>query len=359
MDEVGSGRVSACVNALFLALLLSVAGPEASIPVRDLGDLALVPVRGGFIMAWSDGPRIYTEQLDANLQATKAPFSFPLVVPSSVTSLALASNGTSVLVTWHEARGVNLDAQYAAILDPGVQSILAGPLFTSTGTQPAAAGVKDGKYRLLAGGQVWTLNERLRIESVDFLTDTVAAAFSAAGEMGVMNEKQSSNCSSGGFGMPWESCDFDEAVTFIAPAGRFGFSFQWHTSTTAGQKLVTGTQPVLRPPLIAPNGDGFVGALVTATASTVCEVRDGGRMWTVARPLLAIAGNGAEVLVVWRDSGLRAMFLDGETFTVSDDGDVPKIVPAGSNAFVVLFRRGSSIVARKVTVQAPRGRAVR
>ena len=88
-------------------------------------------------------------------------------------------------------------------------------------------------------------------------------------------------------------------------------------------------------------------------------MRVGGRAWTTTKPLLAIAGNGAEVLAVWRDSALRAMFLDGETFTLSDDGDIPKIVPAGSNAFVVLFRRGSSIVARKVTLQAPRGRAVR
>ena len=347
------------MNALLFALLLSVTGPEVSVPVNNLGDLALVPLRDGFVMAWSDGPRIYTEHLDANLQATNAPFSFPLVVPGPVTSLALASNGTSVLVTWHELRGPNFEAQYAAILDAGAQSMLAGPLFTSIGTQPAAAGVKNGKYRLLAAGQVWTLDERLGIGPIDFLTDDVPGAFSAAGEIGVANAKQSSHCFSGGFGMPWESCDFNEAVTFIAPAGRSGFSFQWHTLTTGGQKTVTGIQPILRPPLIAANGDGFVGAVVTATASNVCEVRDGGRTWTVAKPLLAIAGNGAAVLAVWRDSGLRAMFLDGETFTLSDDGDVPKIIPAGSNAFVVLFRRGSSIVARKVSVQAPRARAVR
>ncbi|HEY2321466.1 MAG TPA: hypothetical protein VGJ82_01265, partial [Thermoanaerobaculia bacterium] len=86
------------MNALFLAVLLSVAGPEVTIPVHDLGDLALVPVRGGFVIAWSDGPRIYTEHLDANLQPASAPFSFPIVVPAPVTSLALASNGTSVLV---------------------------------------------------------------------------------------------------------------------------------------------------------------------------------------------------------------------------------------------------------------------
>ena len=53
------------------------------------------------------------------------------------------------------------------------------------------------------------------------------------------------------------------------------------------------------------------------------------------------------------------MFLDGETFTVSDDGDIPKIVPAGSNAFVVIFRRGPSLVARKISIEASRGRAVR
>ncbi|HEY2324127.1 MAG TPA: hypothetical protein VGJ82_14815 [Thermoanaerobaculia bacterium] len=347
------------MNALFLAVLLSVAGPEVTIPVNDLGDLALVPVRGGFVIAWSDGPRIYTEHLDANLQPS-APFSFPIVVPAPVTSLALASNGTSVLDTWHELRGVNSDAQYAAILDVDAQSMLAGPLFMEMGAQPAAAGVKNGKYRVLAAAQVWTLNDHLGIESVEVLPDMVAGAFSAAGEAGVANRKTTTHCTSGGFGMPWQACDYDETVTFTAPAGRSGFGYQWHTFSYVLQPGGSNpTDPVLHAPLIGANGDGFVGVVATSAGSSVCEVRDGGRTWTIPRDVLAIAGNGAAVLAVWRDSGLRAMFLDGETFTLSDDGDVPKIVPAGSNALVVLYHRGSSLVARKVSVQAPRGRAVR
>src|ERR1043165_3131993 len=111
MDGAGSRRVSTDVNTLLFALFLTVAGPEISIPAHDPGDLALVPLRDGFVMAWSDGPRIYTERLDANLQAAGSPFSFPLVAPGSVSSLALASNGTSVLITWHELRGANIEAQ--------------------------------------------------------------------------------------------------------------------------------------------------------------------------------------------------------------------------------------------------------
>ncbi|HEV8436216.1 MAG TPA: hypothetical protein VGR95_22595 [Thermoanaerobaculia bacterium] len=348
------------MNALLFALLLSVAGPETSIPVHDLGDLALVPVRDGFVLAWSDGPRIYTEQLDANLQATNAPFSFPLVVPSSVTSLALASNGTSVLVTWQELRASNIEAQYAAILDSGAQSIVAGPLFMEMAAQPPVAGVKDGKYRVLVAAQVWTLDERLGIESVEVLPDGATTAFSATGEMGIANRTTSVKCASGGFGMPWQDCNYDEAITFTAPAGRSGFSFQWRTFWQNYQWLIRETDPLLRPPLIGPHGGGFVGAVVTSDGARVCEVRDGGRAWTTATPLLAIAGNGNDMLAIWRDSlGLRALFLGSEPFTLSDDGDVPKIVSAGSNSFVVLFRRGSSIVIRKVAVQAPRGRAVR
>ncbi|HEX3111098.1 MAG TPA: hypothetical protein VHU41_18495 [Thermoanaerobaculia bacterium] len=348
------------MNALLFALLLSVSGPETSIPVHDLGDLALVPVRDGFVIAWSDGPRIYTEQLDANLQATNAPFSFPLVVPSSVTSLALASNGTSVLVTWHELRASNGEAQYAAILDSGARSIIAGPLFMEVATQPPAAGVKNGKYRVVVASQVWTLDDHLTIDSSDVLPDGSSAAFSPAGEMGIANRTTSVRCQSGGFGMPWQACNYDEAVTFTAPAGRSGFSFQWRTFLQNNQWLVKETDPLLRPPLIGPHGAGFVGAVVTADGAKVSEVRDGGRTWTTAMPLLAIAGNGNDVLAIWRDSlGLRAMFLGNEPFTLSDDGDVPKIVPSGSNAFGVLFRRDASIVARKVSVQAPRGRAVR
>lgn len=351
------------VHALFFALLFSIAGPGVSTPVHDLGDLALVPVRDGFVMAWSDGPRIFTEHLDANLQATNAPFSFPLVAPSSVTSLALASNGTSVLITWDEVHGVNLEAQYAAILDVDAQSMLYGPLFVSLGGQPAAAGVKNGKYRLLAYGQVWTLNPSLGTESVDFPGDAVAAAFSASGDTGIATRKTSLSCRQGGglnLEMYWQTCDYDEEVTFAAPAGRSGFSFLWHTSYANGKPgNDNGSDPLLRPPLVAPNGDGILGAVVTTAGSSVCEVQNGGRTWTIAKPLLAIAGNGTDVLAIWRDSALRAMFLDGETFTLSDDGDTVKIVPAGSNAFVVIYRRGSSIVAQKVSRQTPRGRAVR
>lgn len=349
------------MHALFLALLLTVTGPEVTTPVHDLGDLAIVPVSGGFVMAWSDGPRIYAERLDADLQPVNAPFSFPLIVPSSVTSLALASNGTSVLVTWYELRGVNSAAQYAAVLDVNAQSLLAGPLFTSMGTQPAAAGVKNGKYRVLAASQLWTLDDHLGIASVEVLPDTAAAAFSPTGDAGVVNKVRTSHCNAGGFSPAffWQACDYDEAVTFSAPAGKSGFSFQWHTYVQGPQQAPPVVDPLLHAPLIAPSGNGFIGAVATASGSNVCEVRDGGRTWAVPYDLLALAGNGSQVLAVWRDAGLRAMFLDGDAFTISEDGDVPKIVPAGSSSFVVLFRRGTSIVARRVSLQGTRGRAVR
>ena len=350
------------VNALFFALLFSLTGPAVSTPVQNPGDFALVPVRDGYVMAWSDGPRIYAERLDANLQASSTPFSFPLVVPASVSSIALASTGTSVLVTWHELRNGGVEAQYASILDVDVRSMRYGPLFMTIGTEATAAGTKDGKYRLVTTAQVWTVDDRLGIESAEGLPDAIAAALSANGDAGSAKRKTSVSCMAGGFNPVffWQICNYDEAVTFTAPAGRAGFDFQWHTSMTGGKPDPgNGSDPLLRPPFIAPNGDGFVGAVVTAGGSSVCEVRDGGRTWTVAKPLLAVAGNGSEVLAVWRDTALRAMFLDGETFTLSDDGGSPKIVPAGSNAFVVLYSRGSSIVAQRVTVQPPRNRAVR
>ena len=160
------------------------------------------------------------------------------------------------------------------------------------------------------------------------------------------------------------SCDFGEAVTFTAPAGRSGFNYEWNIVTmgTGAQKTViktTGSDPLLGATLVAPSGEGFVGVVIAPGGSSVCEVPERGRGWTVPRPLLAIAGNGSDVLAIWRDSALRAAFLGGDPFTLSDDGDTPKIVPAGSNAFVVLYRRGSSIVAQKVSVHSPRGRAVR
>ena len=68
MDEALPGCVSTSMNALFFALLFTVAGPEVTVPAPNLGDLALVPVRDGFVMAWSDGPRIYTEHLDAKAE---------------------------------------------------------------------------------------------------------------------------------------------------------------------------------------------------------------------------------------------------------------------------------------------------
>lgn len=354
------------VNALFFALLLGVAGPQISTPVQDLGDVAIVPVRDGFVMAWSDGPRIYAERLDANLnalQTTGAPFSFPLVMPGTVSSILLASNGTSVLVTWHEQQLEGVGAQYASILDPDARSMLYGPQFMAIGTEALAAGVRDGKYRLIATAQIWTVNDRLGIESVDGLPDDgMTGALSVNGETGTAKKKTTASCYAGGFSPTffWQTCNYDEAVTFAAPAGRYVFGFQWHVGSTGGKPDPNnGSDPLLHFPVIAPNGEGFVGAVVTSAGSTVCEVRDGGRSWTVPAQLLAIAGNGAEVLTVWRDSALRAAFLEGETFTLSNDGGTPKIVPAGSNAFVVLYRRGSSFVAQKVSPYTGRGRGVR
>jgi hypothetical protein len=57
MDDAGLIAVSP-VYALLFALFFSVAGPAVSTPVQYLGDFALVPVRDGFVMVRSDGPRI-------------------------------------------------------------------------------------------------------------------------------------------------------------------------------------------------------------------------------------------------------------------------------------------------------------
>jgi hypothetical protein len=69
------------------------------------------------------------------------------------------------------------------------------------------------------------------------LPDSVSTVFFASGEAGTASKKSSVSCTAGGFSPPmfWENCDYDEAVTFTAPAGKSGFSFQWHTSMVGGQ----------------------------------------------------------------------------------------------------------------------------
>ena len=365
------------MNALSLALLLTLTGPEVSRPVHNLGDFALVPVRDGFVMAWSEGMHIYAARLDGDLHPSGTPFSFPLVLQTSVTSLAVADDGASILVVWHEVAGVNTEAVYSATLDGDAQSMIAGPLFMTMDTQPPVAAVKDGLYRVLARFQLWTFDDRLGVkgvESLDAPDGAVSDTLSSSGVGGTASQTRTSHCNEGGFSPTffWTSCDFKKVVTFSAPAGVKTFDFAWNVSTMGGKPTPgSGSDPVVQTPAIAPNGDGFVGTLVTPGGALVFEVRSGGREWPLASfigaPPVIAGGNGNDIAVVWRDTALRLIVLHAEGTTsapmiLSDTGYAPKVVAAGTNQLVVLYRSsagGDLLNARIIRSHPSRNRAVR
>src|SRR6476646_5541157 len=86
------------------ALAQPVVGPEiTSAPIANLDDYAIAPQRDAFVFAWTAAGRVYAGHLDATLHLTAPPLQLPLADPlAAAATPAITTNGTSVLVAWHE-----------------------------------------------------------------------------------------------------------------------------------------------------------------------------------------------------------------------------------------------------------------
>jgi hypothetical protein len=370
------------VKALFFALFITsaalaqpVVGPEVTTPpLEGLGDFSVAPQRDGFAFAWEQAGRINAGHLDATLHLTANPLQLPLF-DSAATALlpAVASNGTSVLVVWHERRPGYLESAYLALLSADAQTLLRGPqAINLTKDAPLAMGV-NGKYIVYNGDLRYRYNENLETESGDFIKHELAAALGPNGDVATVNESASGSFSCVGacFGHPCSGplpdCSVTATVVFALPSkvNTFAFTFTIPANTVLPDPFAS------RPPAIAPNGDSFAGLVRLRDRTDISLFGDIERFTLpgIVPVDAALAGNGRDVLLVSTGQTLTGMVIhaDGTTsapFPIAATGYNPKVVAINSNEFAVLYRiavdaQPSLLAGRIISLQPSRGRAVR
>lgn len=369
IDGGGLRRVSTTMRTFLFALLVAtsavaqpVVGPEVkSAPIDNLGDAALLPQGDGYLIAWSQGDHINVGHLDATLHETDAPFTFSTLPSEPVSFVTLATTGRSILVAWKQPRP-GVDVTYAATLTPDAKSIFAPAQFVNVTPYAPAAGSLNGHYLLVSGDESLVLTDKLETVSIEAISPALSAAVSPRGEAGTLSVALSStSCQRSGV-CCFANCSTLATYTFKTPSTTKTLPIAY------GPTVETKTPP-LHDPIIASDGDHFLGLAALAHETDVFELSDAGRAWTLpplAPPgIIAVAANGSDILVVWSSATyLKGTLLhsDGtssEPFVLSQYAYSPKIIVSNSNEFVVLYRSDIAIAGRVVRVQPGRQRAVR
>ncbi|HEX3580915.1 MAG TPA: hypothetical protein VH087_04075 [Thermoanaerobaculia bacterium] len=183
------------MKTLLFTLLLAtsavaqpVVGPEvASAPLPSLGDFAVAPQRDGFVIAWEQGGRIYAGQLDSSLHLTAAPLELPVTDSRAVASSpAIASDGTTVLVAWHELMISETNA--VALLTPDAQLLLRGPQQLNVSPKPPLATTSNGRYVVYSDELRYGFNDALERVSFDSIPRAMSAAISTTGDVATASE---------------------------------------------------------------------------------------------------------------------------------------------------------------------------
>jgi hypothetical protein len=367
---------------LLAALLFSVSalgqpvvGPEVvSAPIPNLDDYAIAPQRDAFVFAWTAAGRLYTGHLDATLHLTAPPFQLPLADPlAAAATPAIATNGTSVFIAWHERRIGAGETAYMALLSADAQTMVKGPQqLNITNAGPLATSV-NGKYVLYTGDLRYVFNENLDAESGEFISRNLGAALSDDGGVATVSESASGSfdCRPICFGRPCSGppkpCSVTSTVTF-----RFGAVTDLASYTFNLPANTLSSDPFLAwPPVVAPNGKSYAG-LTRLPAGT--DVFTSNPFRQITLPVIvsgqtALAGNGSHVLLVWTNPHLMGIVVhaDGavsEPFTIAEGGFQPRVVSINSTEFVVLYRNDvdrvrSAIAGRVIQLQQVRRRGLR
>lgn len=382
IDGGGSRRVPTIVKALFFAFFITTAalaqpvvGPEVMTPpLIGLGDVSLAPQHDGFVLAWEQAGRIYAGHLDATLHLTASPLQLPLFDAAATAILpAVASNGTSVLVAWHERRPGYDEWTYVALLSADAQTLLRGPqAINPTKDAPLAMSV-NGKYIVYTGDLRYRYNESLETESGDFIKHELAAALGPNGDVATVKESAngSFSCFPVCFFHPCDSplpdCSVTATVVYTLPSrlSTSVYRFTIPANTALPDPFAS------RPPLIAPSGQSFVGLvqLKNRTDISLFGNIDPFTLPVIVADDAALAGNGQEVLLVSTGQTLTGMVIhsDGTTsapFPIAATGFNPKVVAINSNGFAVLYHvnvdsQHSVLAGRIIRLQSGRSRAVR
>ncbi len=367
------------MKSLLLALLFSasalaqpVVGPEVtSAPLANLDDYAIAPQRDGFVFAWTAEGRLFAGHLDATLQLTAPPLQVPLYTPTGTASLpAIASNGTSVFVAWHEQVGRLGETAYMAVLSADAHALVKGPQqLNITKGGPLATSV-NGKYVLYTGDLRYVYNENLDTLEGLFISRNLGAALSDNGTVATVSESGGSfDCRQICFfscGGPPQPCTTSSTVTFRFGAATESISYAFLLPANSRSQ-----DPLLAlPPTVGPNGDSYAG-LVRLPDRTDVFTADPLRQITlpvIVSGQTALAGNGNDVLLVWTNPHVTGILVraDGTVsspFPIAPAGFQPKVVSINSNDFAVLYRSDfgpqGSIAGRIITLQTPKRRGIR
>ena len=361
--------VSLFALTLFLtagAVAQPVVGPEVtSTTIEALDDYDIAPQHDGFVLAWTAGGRLYTGHLDSTLHLTGAPFQIPLVDPTTAAvTPAIASDGTTVMVAWHERRTGYAEFSYVAVLSANADAYLVGPQeINITKAAPLLTAV-NGKYVIYTGDLRYVLNEKIGFESGVFISHKLAAALSRTGDVGTVDVNAPNVvCPRAGI-FPYPPCNANATVTFTSGVSSMKalYSFSIAAGTTASGNPM---------PLIGPNGASCVG-VTRLPAST--EFFFAGTNTRTASPIVlrfvsdtAVAGNGSDVLVVWTTPAFMGLAVgpDGSAapFPIANAGRQPKLVAGTSNDFLVAYRidvdaQHSLLAGRLIHLQPERHRAI-
>jgi hypothetical protein len=369
------------MKALLLTLLMTTAalaqpvvGPEVTTPpLTALGDISLAPQSGGFVVAWEQAGRIYAGHLDATLHLTGALLELPRVnPPTQASSPAIASNGTSVLVAWHE-RGLGYaDSTSVAVLSADAQTLRRGPLSINLTTAAPLATSVNGKYIVYTGDLRYRYNENLDVEAGEFIAHNRSAALGPNGDVATMKESTNGlSCVPICFGRPCQGGPVPDCIGTATVV----FSLPSRVSTSVYAFRIPGNTVLpdpfaLHPPLIAPNGQSFVG-LVQLQEKT--DIWLFGNIEQLTLPVLvrgdtAVAGNGQDVLIVWNAPPLLGMIVHADgtssaTFPIASAGYLPKVIALSSNEFAVVYRTDvgtqSAFAGRIIRINPVKHRGIR
>lgn len=357
------------MKAFLFALLLAtsagaqlVVGPEVlSTPIDRLGDIALAPQRGGFVVAWEAAGRIYAGHLDDALQATGPILTLPLSDPqASATSPAIATNGSTVLVAWQEHHP---DVNVVATLNADASVLLYGPHRLNSSVAPPVAGVADGTYVVYSNVE-YRLNDALESDSPAVIPPGMTAAISSEGTVATATQDQNGAFSCVNFG-GWGGGDCNPSVnyTFWVPSGKIVKKDNLFVKQGGSFSSL--------PPIAGPNGSAFT-ALLRRSDKTQVLLFDSAIRLTSTLPVTimtpaAIAGNGSDILIVWTGQGL-ILHSDGsvsQPFVIGPNSlGNPHVVAAGSNEFVVFYTvdtapNQKAIAGRVIHLQLSKKRATR
>jgi hypothetical protein len=367
------------MRRLLLALLLAasaaaqpVVGPEVtSAPLSNLDDYAIAPQRDGFVLAWTAEGRLFAGHLDATLHITAPPLTVPLFDPNATAALpAIASNGRSILVAWHERRAGYGETAFIALLTADGQRLVKGPNPVNITKDGPLATTVNGKYVVYTGDLRYVFNENLDTEEGTFISRNLGAALSENGEVATVNESATGHfdcrqiCFGRCTGTP-QPCTGTSTVTFL-----FGgvpsvatYAFVIPPNTFTGDPFSSS------PPVVAANGDSYAGLVHLPDRTDVFFSNPFGQIAvpTIVSGQTALAGNGDDVLLVWTSPHPAGTVVhrDGsvsDPFAIETFGYQPRVVNIDSNDFAVLYRIDaggdqSVIAGRIVHLQTPKRRS--